>query len=223
MHILLLEDDSLVRTSLQGMLSEFGRTLVASSLHEAYELLEKHPVEIALIDRRLPDGDGTELVEYLRDVSPSTKSLLITNLSGLPDRLQGWKAGADDYIPKPFSREEVRLRVARLLKLRKETAQQWKKYGELRFNLDTDEIIFRNQPLPIRPKEFAIFTELWRSREHTISKEQLIERVWGSAERPNIQSLDVYLRRLRMKLRNTAVSIITVHSVGYRLTEEKHK
>lgn len=205
------------------MLAEFGRILVASSLQHAYELLEKHVVEIALIDRRLPDGDGTELVEYLRDVSPSTKSLLLTSLSGLPDRLQGWRAGADDYIPKPFSREEVRLRVARLLKLHKEEGQQWSQYGELRFNLATGEVIFREQVLPIRPKEFAIFAELWRSREHTISKEQLIERVWGTAERPNIQSLDVYLRRLRMKLRNTAVAIVTVHSFGYRLTEERHK
>lgn len=223
MHILLLEDDSLIRTSLQGMLAEFGRIHPAASLQEAYAILDKRSVELALIDRRLPDGDGTELVEYLQDASPTTKSLLITGLSGLPDRLKGWRAGADDYIAKPFSREEVRLRVARLLRLHKEAANQWVECGELRFNVLSGEVSFKNKPISLRPKEFAILVALWRNREHTVTKDILITQVWGTIDRPNKQSVDVYLRRLRMKLRNTSVSITTIHSYGYMLTVERHK
>lgn len=223
MHILLLEDDSLVRNSLQGVLTEFGRVHPAASLQEAYNAVTAHNITIALVDRRLPDGDGVELVQHLRDHSPHTKTLLVTSLADLSSRLDGWRSGADDYIAKPFSREEVRLRIARLTRLSKEASAEWETFGRLRFNKSNGDMLCGTQPLYLRPKEFEIFVVLWRNRGKTTTKQQLVNSVWGLTDQPNPATLGVYVRRLRMRLRPTGVLVTTVHRHGYALSVETSK
>lgn len=223
MHILLLEDDSLVRSSLCGVLTEFGRVHPVTSLHEAYEALTTHNMGIALVDRKLPDGDGLELVQHLHDHSPHTKTVLVTSLADLSSRLHGWRSGADDYIAKPFSREEVRLRVARLTKLHKETSSEWETFGALTFNKNNGDVFYGSKPIYLRPKEFEIFIVLWRNRGKTTTKQQLVNSVWGLTDQPNPATLGVYVRRLRMSLRPTGVLVTTVHRHGYMLSAETSK
>lgn len=221
MHILLLEDDSLIRSSLTGVLAEFGHVHPVKSLRDAYETLESRNIDIALIDRRLPDGDGTELVEHLQAHCPHTKSILVTSMAGLPDRLEGWRMGADDYIAKPFSREEVRLRVMRLTRLNREAGVQWERFGGLRFNKLTGDAFVGKMPLYLRPKEFAIFLLLWRNRDHIVAKQHLVQTVWGLSDHPNPSTIGVYVRRLRMNLKPAGLTIQTFHRHGYKLIEGK--
>lgn len=220
MNVLLVEDDPLIYPSLEHMLAEFGRVSVATTIESALTIIDTTIVEMALIDRCLPDGDGLEVLEYLQTTNPYSKSLLITNLSSLPDRLEGWRKGADDYIAKPFAREELRLRVSRLTILQKESLLHWETFGDIRFNPSTGEAWHQQNMLHFRPKEFQLFLMLWRHKGHILSRDELITSVWGCSVGPTRATLDVYIRRTRIVLKHTKVRIGTSHGIGYFLKSE---
>lgn len=220
MNVLLLEDDPLIARSLQHMLLEFGNVLVAHTVESAFSVLDENCIDIALIDRILPDGDGIEVLTYLHQNSPQCRTLVVSGLSSLSERLRGWHVGADDYIAKPFSREEVRLRVKRLTLLQKETSLVWEDYADLHFNPNTGQASHQGRPLHFRPKEFALFLALWRHKEHTLTREELHAAVWGASQGPMRVTLDVYIRRIRIILKLTHVRIKTTHRIGYMLTTQ---
>lgn len=222
MKILVVEDNLLISQSLSKITAEFGKTFQASSLDQAEELLDHHFFEIILLDRHLPDGDGLNLLDDIKQFSPKSKVLIVTELGDIQHRLQGWQLGSDDYICKPFVREEVKLRIKRLINLEKKNSNNWQKIGDLKFNQNNGELYTPKGPAPLRPKEFLLFVTLWRFRGHTVTKSQLIDNVWGTQTSPSFTTLDVYIRRIRMHLQSSIVKIVTTRGFGYSLIWDKN-
>jgi len=139
--------------------------------------------------------------------------------STVDDRITGLTEGADDYLPKPFSVRELELRVSHLLGLERTTPDGWTQLGELRFNRVTGETFSGEQVVRLRPREAQILSCLLRFKNRVVTRDTIVNHVWGGSTVPTNTTLDVYLRRLRMMLGKSSAYIETVRGFGYLIRE----
>ncbi|MEX0895701.1 MAG: response regulator transcription factor [Patescibacteria group bacterium] len=215
--LLLLEDDSLIIDSICEHLGRKFTITVASTLDLAYAALEETSFTILLADRVLPDGDGIEIIEYCRDISPNTKIISCSQLSSVDERLHGLSSGADDYLPKPFSLTELSIKVQNFATFSRNIADDSLSAGKFSLNLSNGELRYANTLLgSLRKKEAEIFSVLLKTANQTISKKYLISEAWLMDESvPTFTTLDVYIRRIRMVLKQHAQYLETVRGFGY--------
>jgi len=226
--ILLVEDDLTLASSLKIAISDpaLGKLKVklASSLETAYQELELRSFELAVIDRVLPDGDGLEIVEYLADVAPATKVLVLTQKREVAERIEGLAGGADDYLAKPVDVRELKLRVKRLTTSYKLVAAQYLQVGDVCLYPDQGKLVSGEVSAQLRRRESQILGCLLSHHDRVISRPDLIDRVWRGDELPSNTTLDVYVRRLRIHLGSHSGQLETVRGYGYRfnsLREDK--
>lgn len=223
MRVLVIEDEK----SLAGLLEQslmrqgFGVTL-CHSLAEARARLTQ-PFDIIICDRRLPDGDGLELVGERRAAGDDTPVLMLTAM-GLPkERVDGLNAGADDYLPKPFSLYELEARLRALLRRSRSAQGMQLSFGNVVLDTLHQSVSVGGTPLPLSLRELHLLTALLRQAGQVVGKAALTESLYGDNDRlksgPN--ALEVALHRLRKLLagRGANVSIETVRGVGYWLKE----
>ncbi|MCP5405371.1 MAG: response regulator transcription factor [Pseudomonadaceae bacterium] len=218
MKILVIEDEKalagLIEQTLQK--SGYGVTL-AGSVAEAREKLAQ-PFEAIISDRRLPDGDGLDLVAELRAANNATPVLMLTAM-GLPqERVKGLDAGADDYLPKPFSLYELQARLRALL--RRSGGPQGVKLASGNVTLDTlhGTVQVDGKTVPMGKRELSLLTELMRRAGQVVSKD-VLEHGAPSGGR---NALEVALHRLRKNLADHGadIEIATVRGVGYWIVDE---
>jgi len=214
--ILILEDDVKLRSVLVDSLREEG--FEADGLGSGARLLERtaHAVPDAfVIDIGLPDADGRDVCRALRARGITAPVLFLTARSALADRLSGFGAGGDDYLPKPFAFAEL---VARLETLIRRAGRHRLGAGALEVDEAAHALVFGPRSMPLTPTEFRIIVRL-AAAGGVVERDDLMAAAWPKGTFVNPNTLDAYIARLRKKLSDLGVDIVirTAHGVGYAL------
>jgi DNA-binding response OmpR family regulator len=227
--LLLVEDDPVVRTFLADNLTADGyELLLADTLRDGLRVLEHHRPDLAVIDLALPDGSGLEIVRRVRAadgvasrMDPALPLVILSGLSGEHDRMRGLERGADDFVPKPFSYGELRLRIAAVLRRTREGRRRGRvRVGELEIDSAGREARLRGRRVELSAKEFALLLALAAEPTRVFTKEQLLRDVWGFRAMGTTRTLDSHACRLRQKLGRAGDRfVINVWGVGYRLVD----
>jgi phosphate regulon transcriptional regulator PhoB len=222
-RVLIVEDEPDIRELVVHHLKREGYLVsAASSGEEALRQVQAVPPDLVLLDLMMPAMDGLEVCRRLRQ-DPATASLPVVMLTAKGDevdRVLGLEIGADDYIVKPFSPKELLARVRAVLRRsRPEPGAAPLRLGALVVDLGTHTTSVGGEMLALTPKEFDLLRALIEARGRVLSREFLLDRVWGYSRASEIESrtVDVHVRRLRVKLGPEGRRILTVKSVGYRL------
>ena len=222
MRVLVVEDESRLVEIIRKVLEREGFDVtiavdgdggLAEALTESYDVI--------VLDRMLPGRDGLEIVDTLRVRGISTPVLMLTALGELPERIEGLQAGADDYLGKPFALQEM---IARVRALARRSAGNYVPdvitRGPLQVDLSAHTVTRDDAPINLSPKEFALLEIFMRNSGRILSRDQLLERVWGYDADPQGNIVELYIHYLRRKLdpagKDPEPLIRTVRGVGYR-------
>src|SRR5215510_7684285 len=225
-RVLIVEDEPDIRDLLTFHLERDGFQVArAGTGTEALRQVRLSPPDLLILDLMLPEMDGLEVCRRLRaDAATTTLPIIMLTAKGDEvDRVVGLEIGADDYIVKPFSPKELIARVRAVLRRsRGPVSGAPLVVGDIQLDGATHQVVVGGRPLSLTPKEFDLLRALLEARGRVLSREFLLDRVWGYARAGEIESrtVDVHIRRLRMKLGAEGMRIRTVKSVGYRFDPE---
>lgn len=226
-RILVVEDDSRIRTELLDALRQAGFDVsVAVTLAMARAAAERRH-DLVLLDLGLPDGDGLELVRELRGSGRAVPILILTARDTPDQRVQGLEAGADDYVVKPFHLPELVARARGLLRRSGRTVEGgFARHQDLWVDLETRRAgrgeDAAAELFTLKPREFDLLAFLVRHPGRAWTRDQLLDRVWGNDFKGDARTVDLHVRRLRAKIERDSADpryIETVWGVGYRMTE----
>ncbi|WP_326569667.1 response regulator transcription factor [Amycolatopsis rhabdoformis] len=217
MRVLLVEDDDRVAGALVPALTRRG--LEMQRLPSGAGVLDRvHDVDVVLLDLGLPDIDGVVLCRRIRAVS-DVAVIVVSARGEVDDRVQGLRAGADDYLVKPYDVEELLARVEAVRRRRGERADGPApkiEVGDVTIDLARHEVLVAGEPIALSRKEFQVLALVAGARGSVCSREHVLTEVWGHRGAAESRSLDVHVATLRTKLGRPAL-IETVRGVGYRL------
>jgi DNA-binding response OmpR family regulator len=227
--LLLVEDDPVVRTFLADNLTADGYELVvADTVRDALRQLEFKRPDLAVIDLRLPDGSGLDLIRRVREadgvgsrLDPTLPLVILSGCAGDLDRVRGFELGADDYIAKPFAYGELRLRIAAVLRRTHERMHRGRlRVGALEIDPASRVATLRGRRVALAAKEFALLKTLASAPTRVFTKEELLRDVWDYRAAGTTRTLDSHACRVRQKLaRDGDRFIVNVWGVGYRLVD----
>ncbi|WP_084398076.1 response regulator [Henriciella aquimarina] len=217
-HILVVDDDDRIRTLLKQYLTREGyRVTVAANATSARKLFATFDFDLAIFDIMMPGESGLELIESLRKQGIKSPVLMLTARGETSDRIEGLKAGADDYLAKPFEPEELALRVNAILRrTHVEPPPEEIEMSGLVFNAKRGELTEGDRRVRLTEAELQLLTALASQAGEAVSREELASHSAGSTER----SIDVQVTRLRRKIEpdpKQPVHLQTVRGIGYRL------
>jgi two-component system OmpR family response regulator len=221
MRILIIEDDDrLARVMARVLQQERFDVDVANDGERGLELALSGIYDAAIVDWMLPGRDGLEIVRGLRAERIATPILMLTARGELPQRVQGLDAGADDYLGKPFAFAELLARLRALTRRgEKPLLEPVIAIGDVSIDFAARTVFRHGQPIDLSPREFALLETLVRNRGRVLSRDQLLERVWGYDAEPQGNVVDLYIHYLRRKLdadgRDSESVIRTVRGAGY--------
>jgi DNA-binding response OmpR family regulator len=222
-RILIAEDDSGLRTNVRRFLEQAGyRVLEAGDGLTAIQLATDEKPALIVMDVVMPGLDGVSVTAELRRLGHTTPILLLTSRTEVNDRVQGLNAGADDYLGKPFDSRELIARVVALLRRehRQEVRRQILHFGGIEVNLDTKTAQNNGAPLTLTRTEFAILEFLASCEGAPVSRERMLDAVWGYTYFPSTRTVDTHIWRLRKKLGDDGDNprwLRKVHGEGYML------
>ena len=221
-HLLLVEDEPDVASFVQQGLQEEGYELTwVKEGHRALEYVQQKPVDLILLDIRLPDLSGMEVCERLRLHQPDLPIMMLTALDAVEDRVKGLRAGADDYLPKPFAFDELLARIEALLRrLERSERTNVLRDGPLKLDPAARTCTYDGAEVPLTPTEFDLLTYLMARRGQALSRDTIHRDVWGHDFDRGTNLIDVYVNYVRRKLEEVGCPppIETVRGVGYRYT-----
>ncbi len=221
-EILIVEDDERIRQSLRLALEEEQyRVAEVGSAEEALEVFGRRPAQLVLIDLMLPGLDGFDLCRELRR-SSDVPIIIVTARSDSHDVVAGLEAGADDYVTKPFVPKELSARVRALLRRVRvgDMAGQALRFGELEIQPDAGIVRRSGKDVSLTKTEFRLLSELAASAGRLLSREILLDRVWGYGYFGDGRLVDVHVRRLRQKIEEDPAHprhLVTVRGLGYKM------
>lgn len=219
--VLIVEDDPDISESLKYNLEREGLTAITAATGEAglaEALNERNPPVLIILDLMLPAMSGTELCRRLRR-EPATRRtpiIMLTAKVSESDRVAGLDLGADDYITKPFSVRELLARVRAVMRRADEHASKTYEDDHLVIDFDDIRVICNGNKVKLTNKEFTLLSVLAKSTDRVVTRQQLLDSVWGYSYYGDARTLDVHIRRLRQKLDQCGDCIETVVGVGYR-------
>lgn len=222
-RLLIIEDELPMRTALQDVLVAEGyRVLTAADGESGLRRAIDEKPDLLLLDIMMPKLDGYAVCSELRRLSNPVPILMLTAKGQVEDRVTGLDAGADDYLVKPFSTEELLARVRALLRRarRQAKADLKLKLGEIEIDLARQTAVRGRKAIHLTAKEFAMLRLLAESPGEPVSRERFLDVVWGYTAFPTTRTVDNHIASLRSKIENNPDDprwIITVHGVGYRL------
>jgi two-component system cell cycle response regulator CtrA len=223
MRVLLVEDDPTTAQSIELMLKSAGMVVDATTLGEdGLEISRLYDYDIIVLDIMLPDIDGYEFLRRLRAGRVETPVLILSGLSESDNKVKGLGVGADDYLTKPFDKEELIARIQAIVRRSKGHAQSIIKTGKLSINLDTQTVEVRGKPLHLTSKEYGILELLSLRKGNTLTKEVFLNHLYGGMDEPELKIIDVFVCKLRKKLAAATGGenyIETVWGRGYVLRE----
>jgi DNA-binding response OmpR family regulator len=221
--ILVVEDDPIIRQTVDYALRRAGfDTRTSGDGLEALEMARTHPPDLILLDLMLPGLDGFSFAEQIRATDKDVAIVMVTALDQERDKVRGLDAGADDYMTKPFSIEELLARVrANLRRVRERavlTADEAIRTGDLVIEPSQLRVTVAGAPVRLRLKEFQLLVALAREPGRLMSRQRLAADVWGYEHLASSRTIDVHIRRVRQAVEDASEYdyIHTVHGVGYR-------
>jgi two-component system, OmpR family, alkaline phosphatase synthesis response regulator PhoP len=228
--ILVVEDEPDIRKLINyNLAQERFKVLEAEDGEQALKLLQREKPNLVILDLMLPGLSGLELCKILRDRTDTTHLpiLMLTAKAGEADKVVGLEMGADDYLPKPFSPREMVARVRAILRRSEssaapESAPYYKK-GALKIDFTTYEVFARGQQIKLTLKEFELLRFLVQNSNRVLSRDQLLDRVWGGETFVTPRTVDVHIRRLRKAVEKDDRKprwILTLRGVGYKFDEK---
>ncbi|PUE58302.1 phosphate regulon transcriptional regulatory protein PhoB [Limnohabitans curvus] len=223
-RVLVVEDESAIAELISINLRHNGMMpMLAGDGVAAQKHIDEVLPDVILLDWMLPGQSGLELARRWR-ADPRTKTtpiLMLTARGDEPDKIAGLDAGADDYITKPFSTQELLARIRAVLRRRApEQASDVVRIGGLQLDGSTHRVSFNDQGIKLGPTEFKLLNYLMHHAERVHSRSQLLDRVWGDHVFIEERTVDVHVKRLREALGAAGNMVETVRGVGYRITHQ---
>ena len=218
MKLLVIEDEKKIANLLQRGFREQGYEVdISANGEEGLERASSNPYDAIIIDVMLPGRDGLSVLRALRERKVTTPVMIVTARGDVSERVEGLNLGADDYIAKPFSMDEVIARIRALIRrVTGETISLYK-VGDLTMNLVKREVMRGTRRIDLTSREFRLLEHLMRAPSQVVTRTQIIERVWEYHFDPGTNLVDVYIQRLRRKVDDGEETklIQTVRGVGY--------
>jgi len=222
-RILIIEDELPMRTALTDVLEDEGyRVLSAADGEAGLERALAEKPDLILLDLMMPRLDGYSVCLQLRRLAVAVPILMLTAKGQIEDRVRGLDAGADDYLVKPFSTEELLARVRAMLRRVTHAVPPLRSLtlGPVRIDFAKQQAWHGRKPLHLTAKEFAVLRLLAEAEGQTVSRERFLDLAWGYTAFPTTRTVDMHIASLRQKIEKNPEApkyIHTVHGVGYRL------
>ncbi len=223
MRVLLIEDDDNMQRSIELMLSSEGFNAYCTELgEEGLDLGKLYDYDIIILDLNLPDMHGYDVLKKLRLSKVETPILILSGMSEMEDKVRALGFGADDYLTKPFHKEELIARLHAIVRRSKGHAQSIITTGKLAINLDAKTVEAGGQRVHLTGKEYAMLELLSLRKGTTLTKEMFLNHLYGGMDEPELKIIDVFICKLRKKLAAYTGDenyIETVWGRGYVLRE----
>jgi len=223
MRVLLIEDDSAIAQSIELMLKSERFNIYTTDLgEEGIDLGKIYDYDIILLDLNLPDMSGYEVLRTLRVSKVKTPILILSGLGNIEDKVRGLGFGADDYMTKPFHKDELVARIHAIIRRSKGHAQSVIQTGELTVNLDAKTVDVAGNRVHLTGKEYQMLELLSLRKGTTLTKEMFLNHLYGGMDEPELKIIDVFICKLRKKLSSASGGqnfIETVWGRGYVLRE----
>ncbi|MBR9970161.1 response regulator transcription factor [Magnetospirillum sulfuroxidans] len=218
MHVLLIEDDAeTAEMTAQGLRESGHRVMVATGQVAAEQAVDAHDFDAMVLDRMLPDGDGLDFLRRLRERGDRIPVVLLSALGDVDQRIEGLRAGGDDYLPKPCALAELLARLDAVTRRRDGAAATFLRVGDLHMDLIARVVQRGGQDIALQPREFRLLEFMMRRPGQVITRAMLLEGVWHYRFDPQTKVIDVQLSRLRHKIDKdfSPPLIHTVRGIGY--------
>ncbi len=201
MRVLLIEDDSAMARSIELMLRSEGLNVYTTDLgEEGIDLGKLYDYDIIVLDLQLPDMSGFEVLKALRVAKVQTPVLILSGVSEMDSKVRALGFGADDYVTKPFHREELVARIHAIVRRSKGHSQSVIRTGKLSVNLDAKTVEVDSARVHLTGKEYAMLELLSLRKGTTLTKEMFLNHLYGGMDEPELKIIDVFICKLRKKL-----------------------
>jgi two-component system response regulator RegX3 len=225
-RILIVEDEPSLADSVRYSLEREGfRATVAADGREAVDRFRSEPPDLVVLDLMLPEMSGLDVVRAIRRES-DVPIVIVTAKDAEADKVTGLELGADDYVTKPFSVRElvsrIRAHLRRATTPPRPAAEEVLEGGPVTMDVARHEVAVRGEPVALPPKEFELLEALLRRKGRLVTREALIDEVWGSDYVGDTKTLDVHVKRLRRKIESdphVPAHLVTVRGLGYRFLD----
>ena len=223
MRVLLIEDDEQTARSIELMLKGAGFNIFTTDLgEEGVDLGKLYDYDIILLDLNLPDMSGFEVLKHLRVAKVQTPILILSGTSTIENKVKGLGVGADDYLTKPFHKDELVARIHAIVRRSKGHAGSVIRTGRMMIDLAARTVEIDGKPLSVTPKEYGILELLSLRKGKTLTKDMFLDHLYGGMDEPEQKIVDVFICKLRKKiaaLTGEETGIQTVWGQGYVLRE----
>jgi two-component system, OmpR family, response regulator CiaR len=222
MKLLIIEDDKNLSETIRETVEELFETEEAYDGEEGLFLAEQNIFDVIILDIMLPYMNGYEVLQNLRKKNITTPVMMLTAKDGIDDKIQGFKVGADDYLVKPFHREELLLRLEVMVRRNVGTFKENViTFKDLKLNVKNNTATIGDELVNLNGKQFALLEYLINNKNTILTKEQIFDRIWGFESDTSATVVEVYASKLRKNLKkyNYDQYIKTFRGLGYMLTE----
>jgi len=227
MRVLLVEDDTTTSKSIEMMLTSAGMVLDTTDLGEdGLEIGQLYDYDIIILDLMLPDMDGYEVLKGLRAAKVETPVLILSGLTEAENKVKGFGTGADDYLTKPFNKEELIARIHAIVRRSKGHAESIIRTGQMAVNLDGRTVDVGEKSVHLTGKEYGILELLSLRKGTTLTKEMFLNHLYNGMDEPELKIIDVFVCKLRKKLAMASSDETYIHTVwgrGYVLRDPEVK
>jgi two-component system response regulator CiaR len=222
MKLLIIEDDKHLSETIRETVEELFETQQAYDGEEGLFLAEQNIFDVIILDIMLPYMNGYEVLQNLRKKNITTPVMMLTAKDGIDDKIQGFKVGADDYLVKPFHREELLLRLEVMVRRNVGTFKENViTFKDLKLNVKNNTATIGDELVNLNGKQFELLEYLINNKNTILTKEQIFDRIWGFESDTSATVVEVYASKLRKNLKkfNYDHYIKTFRGLGYMLTE----
>ncbi len=227
MRVLLVEDDPTTSQSIEMMLSSAGMVLDTTDLGEdGLEIGKLYDYDIIVLDLMLPDMDGYEVLRRLRASKVETPVLILSGLTEADNKVKGLGTGADDYLTKPFNKDELIARIHAIVRRSKGHSDSVIQTGSMAVNLDARTVEVSGKPVNLTGREYGILELLSLRKGTTLTKEMFLNHLYNGMDEPELKIIDVFVCKLRKKLSTASDDETYIHTVwgrGYVLRDPEEE
>jgi len=223
MRVLLVEDDPTTSKSIEMMLSHANLNVYSTDLgEEGIDLAKLYDYDLILLDLNLPDMNGHDVLRQLRLARVDTPILILSGADDTENKIKGFGFGADDYLTKPFHRDELVARIHAIIRRSKGHSQSIIRTGRINVNLDAKTVDVEGAPVHLTGKEYQMLELLSLRKGTTLTKEMFLNHLYGGMDEPELKIIDVFICKLRKKLSEATGGdnhIETIWGRGYVLRD----